>query len=186
LSFAPPKLIHVADVTGFYEKFHNLIDHDRLNRETPYLLRALPLLQHIVPWDTDKLPTDFPLPSQNKMSPGFFCGWPMWRMQQISGTGSLGRLVITSLFPPRWWTALYYGAGESHLRLLFARLWQHPCHLFWWASHLCHFLFEMPPTTKGISGYFTRLSVWVKRVRVLMKKIEIIIARDRNDRDLLI
>lgn len=139
LTYECYKLINVADLTGYIEKHYGEIDWQVLAHKFPALMRALPLLHQIAPFDFAIIAKDF-VPGrvrQRLLPPKPYRGWPQRRRKTIkTGQTTLLEMVKETLCPPRWWIKIYYATGPSRLRFARAILFDHPKTLWWWARLL--------------------------------------------------
>ena len=134
LTYEPYKLINVADITGFIENHFTSLDWQKLKERYPILVKALPLMHHITPWDFAKIPEDFvPAPDKRrKLTPTPFHGWPQKRRQEFRAEKSpLFRVILDTFLPPRWWVGIYYGT-TTKIGYLWCLLLKHPLHIAWW------------------------------------------------------
>jgi hypothetical protein len=135
LTYETYKLINAADLIGFTEQRWRFMDMERLQSEFPLLLKALPLMHCITPWDSDKVPQYFStIVDREKISPTPFTGWPQKRMKEFKTEGQkLRQTILTTFLPSRWWVGIYYGT-TTLLGYVWCLLWRHPHHVYWWAK----------------------------------------------------
>lgn len=128
----PLRFIHLSDMTGFIEKFHDRIDWKKLRRQCPKVLHVLPLLHCLSPWK--------PSLSERFFSDGVTCpngtgrdyqGWPRRRS---SPDGNLWELIKETFCPKEWWARLFYGVG-GRASWFWNRWFRHPLHLLEWLIH---------------------------------------------------
>lgn len=104
------RLICVADIIGYANRFHDVIDWDRIDRELPFVANAISLLHYVTP-----LPAALARlrPAENLRSPervgeGFV---PISDM--LSSGRPMGQFLKDALFPSPWWLHAYYGAAAG-------------------------------------------------------------------------
>ncbi|MEN8190452.1 MAG: nucleotidyltransferase family protein [Thermodesulfobacteriota bacterium] len=134
LTYESYKLINIADIIGFVENHGNNLDWKAIGTHYPILLRALPLLHHITPWNLEKIPKQFVPHTESKTfhTPKPFTGWPKKRRKELRVERKrLYRVLLDTFFPSRWWLGIYYGAATERERLRHL-LKHHPLHIFWW------------------------------------------------------
>lgn len=124
------RLIGIADIRGFIEHYHQLLDWPLIKRKYPFVLSTLYLIHLLTPLNDSvveqylgsrrKLPTDIGVEYQ---------GWPYrsWNKPQCH-PDSLKQLLMDSLNPPEWWLRLHYGLGIGGSALV-GRYVMHPWHL---------------------------------------------------------
>ena len=134
LTYEPYKLINVADIVGFIEKYGQELDWNGIKINYPLLYRALPLLHYVTPWNPDKLPAQIEVPtSRAALEPHGFQGWPHNRLKEFKSQGqSMPHVLWSTFLPPKWWLGVYYGA-QSFLDCIWCVAAKHSLHVFWWA-----------------------------------------------------
>nr|WP_028585748.1 nucleotidyltransferase family protein [Desulfogranum mediterraneum] len=145
LSYEPYRLIHAADIIGFVERHYHSLDWQHLQRHYPILVRALPLLHHISPWNFKRVPEPF-LPQGERgkrREPLPFRGWPQRRFKELEGKERLAGVLSATFIPPLWWLKVYYGLG-SWWGVVVARCILHPRQVFWWVHLYSHFVIVTP------------------------------------------
>ena len=126
----PVRLIAVADIIGFAEKFADEIDWQWLRKHYPFVLNTLSLLGLITPLSepfqqrlglkVDKLPTGIGVD---------YHGWPHTSYCHVRAhRHGLWHLLVDSLSASQWWLRLHYGL-DDHQSLLFCRAVTHPARL---------------------------------------------------------
>jgi len=131
----PLRLIWVADIAGFAERFAAEIDWARLERQYPLVLSTLSLLHFITPLSPALL-EQIPL-KIGPAPPGVgleFQGWPRSSLsaQQFKG---YRQILRDTFYPPEWWLRLYYGLGA--VRSSFWYRWLiHPWRILSWAGQV--------------------------------------------------
>ncbi len=135
LTYESYKLINAADLIGFTEQYFRSLDTGLIRSQFPLLLKALPIMHYISPWDSDKVPEDFVcVKDQRKLLPIPFTGWPHKRMKEFSAENrKLWHTTLATFLPSKWWVGIYYGATNTigYLRCV---LWRHPRHVYWWVK----------------------------------------------------
>ena len=130
LTYESFKLINVADIVSFVETHNENLDWEKICRKYPLLCTALPLLHHLTPWNTEKVPS-WLLPG-NGLTPLLYQGWPHKRLKEWKAEGApLPEILRKTFLPPLWWLRMYYGA-VSRSQVLSCFLWRHPRHVYWW------------------------------------------------------
>lgn len=134
LTYESYKLINVADIIGYTEKYYETLDWPMIKDKWPLLFNALPLMQHITPWDDAKISSEITL-SHNVaryVDTRPFTGWPHHRMKEQKVKGPKWYQVLRDTFlPPMWWAKVYYGekSWQGYLKCILLR---HPRHILWW------------------------------------------------------
>jgi hypothetical protein len=126
--FEAIRLIWVADVVGFAERFVDEIDWERIEREFPIARNVLDIFGTIVPLSATlrrmaRLPAD-PRPPLDLD----FYGWPRASVAAQRETKSLLRIVQDTFLPPKGWLRLRYGLGPD-ASLVWHRGVRHPVHI---------------------------------------------------------
>jgi hypothetical protein len=122
------RLIWVADVVGYAERFAAEIDWAHLGRHTPEIVRLLSLLHHATPL-SEELLARAGIRAGNP-PPGLgvdFQGWPRLRPGEWRPKG-MRWVLRETLFPSEWWLRLRYNLGSARSVLL-ARWIRHPLHI---------------------------------------------------------
>ena len=180
LTYETYKLINAADLISFIEQNFISLDWSRIGRKSPRMVRALPLLHHISPWDFTKVPESF-VPKrvrQRRIEPKPFIGWPQRRFKAFKGRARLRDVLRETFLPSSWWLRMYYG-GRSLWDILVARSVLHPWNVLWWVHVYSHFVVETRPEpvgrTKGKMGavWFRMVSTGNKVLGVIRKLKEI-------------
>lgn len=135
LTYETYKLINAADLIGFTEQHYRSLDTERIRSQFPLLLKALPSMQHISPWDPDKVPKDFIASKDPERKPPTpFRGWPHKRRKEFQAENQkLRNFILATFVPSRWWVGIYYGETNV-LGYIWCLLWKHPRHLLWWVK----------------------------------------------------
>jgi len=130
LTFESYKLINGADLTGFIEKNFQTLDWQKIGERFPHLIKALPFLHQIAPWNPDNVEPKWLQPI--RLEPASFEGWPHKRLKKLKAEGArLPAILQKTFLPPRWWLGIYYGAVSLSERF-FCLVWKHPRHVYWW------------------------------------------------------
>ena len=117
------RLIWVADIVSFAERFVSAIDWERVQRQCPFVLDTLSLLHFTTPLSDDLLSV---APIKIGPAPGGigveYQGWPRtwgegWRSKGYC------RVLRDTLFPSEWWLRMRYQLGST--RPLFWYRWLH-------------------------------------------------------------
>lgn len=127
------KLINVADIIGFTEKYCSVFDLDLIKNQYSLLYNALPLMHSISPWNLEKIPKSIAPTKHNKRkNPAPFTGWPQKRIKEFRAKGRKSyHIILATFLPSNWWMGVYYGANTAYKRI-YCLLWQHPRHVLWW------------------------------------------------------
>ena len=104
------RLISVADIIGYANRFHDVIDWGRLDRELPFVANAISLLHYVTPLPAAlarlRPAEDQRLPE--RVGEGFV---PISEM--LSSGRPAGQFLKDALFPSPWWLHAYYGAAPG-------------------------------------------------------------------------
>ncbi len=128
------RLVWLADIVGFAEKFVDEIDWDGVARHYPLVLKTLSLLHFVIPL-SDRLRRRAPIkigaaPQEVGLD---FQGWPRATIGEQWEKG-FGRILRDSFFPSEWWLRLRYQLGSA--RPVFWYRWvRHPCYISGWILH---------------------------------------------------
>lgn len=143
LTYEPYKLVNVADIIGYTEKYFETLDWQMIQKKWPLLFNALPLMQYVSPWNRQKVSEECipPVKGGKTVDLSPFKGWPQRRIKdfKVNGIG-WSRILKNTFFPPVWWTKIYYGE-RGHRGYLSAIVLKHPRHILWWKrlySSLAH------------------------------------------------
>jgi hypothetical protein len=132
--FGQSRLIWMADIISFAERFASEIDWDWIERQYAFVLEVLSVLHFTTPL-SDKLLSHAPL-KIGRAPQGIgeeFQGWPKTSMA-IQRQKGIRRFLSDTFFPSEWWVRLYYGVGTS--RSITRSCWlRHPLHIFGWIWH---------------------------------------------------
>lgn len=131
------RLIWVADIVGWAERFAGQIDWERVGRQYPFVLSTLALFHFITP-----LSETLQKQAALKIGPipggvgREFTGWPAASVGQQRQWGkSYGDILRDTLWPPEWWLRLYYSQGSVG-RLFWHRWLIHPGRILGWVKQL--------------------------------------------------
>ena len=128
----PLRFMHLADMIGLIDKFHDPMDWQKIRRRYPQVINILPLLHCLTPWK--------PWLSKRFSLNGFTCqqgigrdyqGWPRRRSLP---DGNPWKLLKETFFPGEWWVRLFYG-GRGRSSWFWHRWLRHPLHLLEWLTH---------------------------------------------------
>ncbi|MBE0582421.1 MAG: nucleotidyltransferase family protein, partial [Desulfofustis sp.] len=166
LSYEPYKLINAADLIGFVEQQAEALDWSRLRREQPQLCTALSMMQHLTPWDPQRVPPGIidPREASRRRRPLPYRGWPQRKIRQLKRDKlSLAAILKETFLPPLWWVKLYYGT-RSRWQMLCCLGYLHPRHIFWWARLYYALPVGGAPEDGGSPGRWQRLRNLVKKM----------------------
>ena len=133
LTFEPFRLLHAADIISIVEKFHDIINWQKLEHMCPTIYNVLSRLHFLSPWHPriiDALPLKIgDKPTQTGIP---YCGWPHRKLSTVPLHEFFGYCKDT-IWPSQWWTQIYYGhiEGKNYLK---ARIIDHPRTLWRWAK----------------------------------------------------
>lgn len=137
--FGGHRLIWVADIVGFAERFRDAVDWARVRARYPDVLDTLALLHWIVPLSGElrvALRDVLPEAALARAPGGVgrdFDGWPHHALAAQRAKGWRGILRDT-LRPSAWWTRLHYGV-PADASLAWCRWVRHPLHILRWVLH---------------------------------------------------
>jgi hypothetical protein len=130
------RLIWVADIVSFAERFVAEIDWERIRRQYPAVLDTLSLLHFMTPV-SDELLSQAPIklgraPQGIEMD---YQGWPRTRRADWRERG-YRRVLRDTLCPSEWWLRLHYTLGSA--RPLFWYRWvRHPLYILGHGVRAC-------------------------------------------------
>jgi hypothetical protein len=132
------RLIWMADVVSFAERFASEIDWDRIRFQHPAVLDTLSLLHFITPL-SDELLSAAPIkigraPENIGVE---YQGWPRTRVGSWRERG-YRRVLGDTLFPSEWWLRLRYMLGSAH-SMFWHRWVRHPLYIM---GHVIRALLE--------------------------------------------
>ncbi len=122
------RLIWVADIVSYAERFAAEINWADINRQNPEVIRLLSLLHHITPLSESLLSRAGI--RAGKAPPGLgvdFRGWPRVRPDEWRPKG-IRWVLRETLLPSEWWLRLRYDLGSTRW-LPPARWVRHPLHI---------------------------------------------------------
>ena len=130
------RLIWVADVVSFSERYAAQIDWQRVRRRHPAVLGTLSLLHTMTPLSQSLLDAARLRVGRTPSGIGeSYRGWPVARGEDQRGRG-VREMLRATLLPSEWWLRLRYAMGSA--RPLFCHRWvRHPLHLFGHAVRVC-------------------------------------------------
>ena len=132
LTYEPFRLIHIADIMSFVESFCEKIDWELTTSIFPDIFNVLSSLHFLTPWEPtvlNRLPI-MKTPARPSQIGKPYAGWPH---KSFSATPlhDLPLLLKETLWPPQWWTHVYY-AHTKKKGYLKARFINHPRTIWQW------------------------------------------------------
>ncbi len=131
LTYEPFRFVHVADIVSLVEKYYDQINWDAALTEFSLLRSILSRLHFITPWP-DQILNGLALDiSRVPDHPGIpYSGWPLLKLKEVTAS-QLPLLLRETIFPPQWWTQVYYGqtGGTGFLKV---RMFEHPRAIWRW------------------------------------------------------
>jgi hypothetical protein len=122
------RLIWVADIVGFAERFADRIDWEKTARRSPWVLSSLALLHHVTPLAEDlREKAGLEITSPPKGAGESYRGWPAERFSR-QRIADLPRWLKETVLPSEWWLRLYYGLGGDG-SFVYHRCVRHPLHV---------------------------------------------------------
>ncbi len=114
ITYEPYKLITIADLIAYVEKYGSEINWHHLEKRYPKVLIAISMLSHVTPWDQEKIPQQVvkTSPAKRKLSPTPFTGWPQQPLSTLRRSTSLWKICQNTFLPSRWWVNIYYGKSS--------------------------------------------------------------------------
>jgi len=133
--FSGTRLIWVADIVSFAEKFIAKINWEKVKKQYPLILNVLSLVHFMTPLSAS-------LQAQASLKIGHepqgigvdFQGWPRSSLSAQRHKG-YWRILQDSFFPSEWWLRLHYGL-ESESSLFWYRWVRHPLDILGWIKQL--------------------------------------------------
>jgi hypothetical protein len=122
------RLIWIADIVSFAERFASEIDWGQIRRRCPAVIRMLSLLHFMTPLSDELLSKADIRIGRSPEGIGIeYQGWP--RTQQMGWRErGYGRVLHDTIFPSEWWLRLRYKLGS--VRPLFWHRWiRHPLYI---------------------------------------------------------
>lgn len=116
--FTRIRLIWIADIAGFAERFVDEIDWPQIQQQFPLVPRVLSLVHRVTPL-SDKLQGKAARAIGTAGMPasefwGDFQGWPRYSVGALRARGRSPRQILGDTFlPPRWWLRLHYGRAAT-------------------------------------------------------------------------
>lgn len=109
--FKSTRLIWIADIVSYAEKFANIIDWEIVRKQYPIILNMLSLLHLTTPLSKDlQNRVSLPLEKTRRGIGRDFQGWPRSTLAMQREKGILLFLRDT-FWPSQWWLCLHYGLG---------------------------------------------------------------------------
>jgi hypothetical protein len=135
--FTRLRLIWIADIVGFAERFAREIDWEEVRGEWSIVQAVLSLIDTVTPLSEDLRKTVGVRAVRTTTETwGDFAGWPRTSVAaQRLGGKSWAKILRDTLFPPGWWLRLHYGLDSSH-PLALHRWARHPLEILSWTTHL--------------------------------------------------
>ncbi len=133
--FTQNRLIWVADLVSFAERFVVEIDWHKIRTKYPVVCNTLSLLHFLTPLSEQLI--DLAHLEIGPEPPGIgldFQGWPRSSLALQRQKG-LWRMLDDTFFPPEWWIRLHYGLGSVQPIFWYRWMW-HPLHILGWVRHL--------------------------------------------------
>lgn len=127
------RLIWVADVVGFAERFVAEIDWGRVKQQFPIIPSTLSLFHFITPLSaTLQAQAGLNIGPDPLRAVQDFAGWPRTSVgQQRAGGKGYGRILADTFCPPEWWLRLHYRLDA--VQSLFWHRWLiYPWHILAW------------------------------------------------------
>jgi hypothetical protein len=133
--FGFPRLIWLADIISFAERFATEINWQQVKERYPLVLNMLSVL-HFPTLLSEELLRYAPIKigREPKDIGEHFQGWPGSSLADQRQKG-WRRILRDTFYPSEWWLRLYYGLG-SHTSLFWRRWIQHPLCILAWVNHL--------------------------------------------------
>ena len=133
LTYEPYKLISVADIVSLVEKKNESLDWEKIQKNYPQLLKILPLLHYLTPWNESLQQKLLPETSRAVAKVGEpYKGWPRTKLAR-KGDKTLLLLLRSTFIPSHWWIMVYYGI-DGFFSLMWCRFVRHPMHLLRWVK----------------------------------------------------
>ncbi|MFP4345722.1 MAG: nucleotidyltransferase family protein [Anaerolineales bacterium] len=137
LVFRPVRLLWMADLARYLERFGSEVDWERVAQRYPIVRDVLALVHAVVPLPAAVLRqaaiVSYPPPAGAGES---FRGWPSASLDQQRRAGKgWGRILGDTFLPPEWWLRLHHGRGPGRA-LLWQRWFAHPWEIGGWVGHL--------------------------------------------------
>ena len=122
------RLIWIADIVSFAERFASEIDWEHVRRRHPVVLNTLSLLHFVTPLSDGLLGTArIKIGRAPERMGEEFKGWPRNRGAALRERGTK-RILRDTFLPSEWWLRLRYRLGSA--RSLFWHRWvRHPLHI---------------------------------------------------------
>ncbi|MBM9520572.1 nucleotidyltransferase family protein [Desulforhopalus vacuolatus] len=134
LTYESYKLINIADIIGYTEKYIETLEWQMIQKRFPLLFNALPLMQHVSPWNRQNVSEDIIASVQKERTVDLasFNGWPHRRLKDFKANGiGVSKILKETFLPSIWWTQIYYGK-TGYRGYLNAVALKHPRHILWW------------------------------------------------------
>ncbi len=141
LSYEPYRLMHVADIVSFVEKFRSELNWSYICREMPVLVNSISRFHFLTPWPEDvRLALGFDTGRQPWGVGSPFNGWPL-RKVKSEKISNIPVLIKETLVPSQWWVQVYYGhlSGLGYWKV---RWFYHPRSIWRWIKVYCTAYFK--------------------------------------------
>jgi hypothetical protein len=140
----PIRLIWVADIVGFAERFVDETDWDRVARQYPLVLNMLSLFHFVTPLSAQLRERAYIEIGKSPQGVGWeFEGWPRIPLARQRDK-DLRRILYDTFVPSEWWLRLHYGLNSAQ-SLFWYRWFKHPLYIlgpFYLAEKLKLFWFQ--------------------------------------------
>ena len=133
--FTPLRLVWIADVVAFAERFVAEIDWPNLRERDPEVIRTLSLLDAVVPLaPAVRAATGLELAgTQSGREWADFTGWPRHSLAELRAVGlNAERIARATLWPSAWWLRLHHGLAATD-PIVSHRLFHHPREILGWS-----------------------------------------------------
>ncbi len=141
LSYEPYRLMHVADIVSFVEKFHSELNWSYICQEIPTLINSISRFHFLTPWPEEVcMALGFDINRQPWGVGSPFNGWPL-RKIKTEKICNLPVLLKETLVPSQWWLQIYYGylSGLGYWKV---RWFYHPRSIWRWIKVYCTAYFK--------------------------------------------
>jgi hypothetical protein len=133
--FGENRLIWVADIVGFAERYVQGVDWALVRAHYPLVLRTLSLFHFLTPLSETLLNTaSIELGAAPDSIGADFVGWPRFSIAQQRHKGMLA-IIRDTCWPSEWWLRLHYGLGSAD-GVFGVRYFHHLLHILGWVWHL--------------------------------------------------
>jgi len=141
LTYEPYRLMHVADIVSFVEKFLSDLNWSDIRQEIPTLVNSISRFHFLTPWTAPvRIQLDFDTGRQPWGVGAPFAGWPL-RKIHVTKLIQIPVLFKETLLPSKWWLQVYYG-HLSGLGYWNVRWFYHPRTIWRWVKVYCYAYFK--------------------------------------------